>query len=600
MKRWRSKIILLAGVAGLAFAIPAIGQRGAPEELLPPGFGEQPAAPPANDQAPAATEESGAPATTAPPVAAAEPSVAASDAPVIENAAADDLRDLAAQEIAPPIEIPEGSRRPTDVVGPLRSSNWGLGFGAFGNAHGRLLTSLMGRLDAPLPSRWTSILLRRALLSEVPAPRQVNQIDWVAERAWLLLRMGEADSARMLVQAIDVQDYTPRMFTVAVQTALATADPAALCPLIGPGREVSEERFWPLAEAMCAGLSGDASRASQLIDQSRRRMGETIDLLLAEKVVGAGADTRRAVTIQWDGVDSVNSWRFGLASATGLKIPDALMRGAGPHVRAWEARAPMIPLEQRTQAAQAAATIGVFSNAALVETYSLLGDSTDPSEIEQSVAGRLGRAYTARTYDARIDAIRGLWSDEAIGGDRYGRLILTAGAAASVPALPSQADRAADLIASAMSAGFDRQASAWAGVVDGMGDDGDRAWAILAVGAPRPVVDTSAGRVEGFVDRDGGHRGRLLVAALAGLGRLDNPGALGVDPAPRSRWSQMIVAAARNRQAGTVALLAAIGMQTGGWQGVPPQHLYQMLRALRAVGLDYEARMIAAEAMTRS
>jgi hypothetical protein len=40
-------------------------------------------------------------------------------------------------------------------------------------------------------------------------------------------------------------------------------------------------------------------------------------------------------------------------------------------------------------------------------------------------------------------------------------------------------------------------------------------------------------------------------------------------------------------------------MQTGGWQGVPPHHLFQMLRALRLVGLDYEARMIAAEAMTR-
>ena len=602
MKRWRAKLLLTAGIAGLAFALPALGQRAdPPESLLPPGFGEQTPAPTEPQAPPVGTEESGAPAAAVPaPPRSAETSVAASDGPVIENAAVEDLRALAAQHVAPPIEIPDESRRPTNVVGPLKKENWGLGYDAFGGAHGRLLTGLMGRLNAPLPSRWASILLRRALLSQVPAPRQVNEVDWVAERAWLLLRMGEANSARMLVQAIDVDRYTPRMFTVAVQTALATADPAALCPLIAGGKEVSEERFWPLAEAMCAGLGGDATRASQLIDQSRRRLGENIDLLLAEKVVGAGANTRRAVTIQWDGVDSVNSWRFGLAGATGLRLPDALMAGAGAHVRAWEAQAPMIPLEERVKAAQTAATIGVFSNAALVDMYSLIGDTTDPSEIERSVAGRLRRAYSARTYDARVDAIRNLWDDQDIGGDRYGRLILTAAAAAQVPALQSQSERAADLIAAALSAGFDRRASAWAGMVDRQGSAGDRAWALLAVGASRPVVDLSPGRVESFADDDGGHRGKLLVAALAGLGRLEDPAALGVDPTPRSRWAQMITAAARNHQPGTVALLTAVGMQTGGWQGVPPHHLYHMLRALRAVGLDYEARMIAAEAMTRT
>jgi hypothetical protein len=61
----------------------------------------------------------------------------------------------------------------------------------------------------------------------------------------------------------------------------------------------------------------------------------------------------------------------------------------------------------------------------------------------------------------------------------------------------------------------------------------------------------------------------------------------------------MIQAAARSNQPGTVALLAGTGMQTADWRGVPPEHLYQIVAALRRVGLDYEARMIAAEAMSR-
>ena len=595
MKRWRAKALFLTGAALLAFAIPAAGQ----EDVLPPGFGDPGTAPePKEKEAPEvpATPE---PAET--PAGEAPRPVRGADAPIIENSAAEDLEDLAElRDLPPPIEIPDAARRPTAIVGPLTADNWGLGFNAFGDAHGRLLTGLMGRVDAPLPSRWTSMLLRRALLSQVPAPRLVNEVDWVAERAWLLLRMGEADSARALVQAVDVDQFTPRMFTVAVQTALATADPSGLCPLVAPGRAVSDQPFWPMAEAMCAAIAGDASKASQLIDRSRNRLGGgSIDLLLAEKVVGAGTNTRRAVTIEWKDVDSLNTWRFGLASATGLKVPEELMRRTGGHVRAWEARAPMIPLDQRLVSAQAAAALGVFSHANLIEIYGVIGDATDPSEMAGTVADRLRRAYAAGKESDRIGALRSLWDDRELGADRYGRLILTATAARRIAPSEEQADRAADIVASLLSAGLDRDAARWRTVVDGMGGEGDRAWSLLAVGAPRPVVDLDASRIEDFAERDGGHRGRMLVAALAGLGRFDDPGALGVNPSPRSRWSQLIALAAQRRQPGTVALLAAVGMQTGGWRGVPPEHLYHALKALRTVGYEYEARMIAAEAMTR-
>jgi hypothetical protein len=593
MKPLRAKFLFLAGAAALAFAIPAAGQRDkGPESLLPPGFGEPP--PPApKEPAPAtpATPSPPAPATPAP-----RPPIPGTPG-TVEDSALEDLQDLTEQQMPPPIEVPEGSRRPTNPVGPLRADNRGLGLDAFGNANGRFLSGLMGRLNAPLPSRWTSILLRNALLSEAAAPPRVNEVDWIAERAWLLLRMGEADGARMLVQAVDVDRFTPRMFTVAVQTALATADPAALCPLVGPGRKVSDQPVWPLADAMCASLEGDAARASQLIEQARRRSGGGIDMLLAEKVIGAGTNTRRAVTIEWQGVSELNSWRFGLASATGLEIPGELMNRAGPAVWAWQARAPMVPLEQRVAAAERAATLGVFSNASLVEIHSLIADRTDPSEIEGSIGDRLRKAYVARSVADRIEAMRGLWGE---GGDRYGRYILTAAAAARIPPSDDYGNRADDLIGSMMTAGYDRFAAGWGGVADGMdGDDGDRAWSILAVGAPSPVVDLGANRVEAFTDRAGDFRGKMLVAALAGLGRLADPAAYGVSPAPRSRWANLIAAAARADQPGTVALLAGVGMQTPSWRGVPPEHLYHIVRSLRQVGLEYEARMIAAEAMTR-
>ncbi|MDB5693763.1 MAG: hypothetical protein JWO81_2826 [Alphaproteobacteria bacterium] len=618
MKRWRTSLLLLAGGAALAIALPAFGQRDkAPQSILPPGFGdssnvprkapaERPAPPPpAAPTGPSTTQAapaSGAPAApsagaTAPQAATGAPTTVTSDEPAVENPDATDLQDLSQNQRPPAIEIPDSARRPTDIVGPLTPENWGLGRSEFGNANGLFLAALMRRLDAPLPSRWESMLLRRALLSQIPAPSNVNQVDWVAERAWLLLRMGEADAARILVQSVDVDQFTPRMFTVAVQTALATADPAALCPLVTPGRAVSDEPVWPLADAMCAALQGDSARASQLIDQARGQSGAGgIDLLLAEKVIGAGLNTSRAVAIQWDGVDSVNSWRFGMASATGLRIPDTLMSGVGPQVWAWEARAPMIPLDQRVEAAQIAASLGVFSSAALVEMYSALADDTDPSDLEATVGGRLRKAYVG-DYKARVDAMHGLWDEARNPVDRHARLILTATAAARIPPSDAYGDRIADLVASMMTAGLDQPAARWGGIVDGQSDD--RAWSILAVGSARPSVDVGAGRVRTFVKGADSEKGKLLVAALAGLGRLPDPAAYGVNPSPTTRWEAMIEAAARNRQVGTVALLAGIGMQTPSWRGVPPEHLYQIVSALRRVGHEYEARMIAAEAMSR-
>ncbi len=92
---------------------------------------------------------------------------------------------------------------------------------------------------------------------------------------------------------------------------------------------------------------------------------------------------------------------------------------------------------------------------------------------------------------------------------------------------------------------------------------------------------------------------------LAGLGRITPGDATALAEGTgfsldENRWSRALSIAAQNRQPGTVALLAAVGMQTNDWRAVPPAYLYHILAALRAVGREPEARMIAAEALTRT
>jgi len=598
--------ILLAGSAALLVAIPALSQD-RPESLLPPGFGDPKSLPPPVEKATPQPRPQLQPQPEGQPTNTAEPGPAATEngAAAEEGGAVEEVP-LTTSALPRPsnyFTVPAGSARPTDQIGPLEPGNTGLGAEAFGRTNGLLLRALMRRLDAPLPSRWTSILLRRALLSRVPVPAGLQPVDWVAERASLLLNMGEADAARMLVQAVDVELYTPRMIEAASETALATADPAALCPLVAPARSLSDAQVWTLADGMCAALEGESARASAIIDQVRDRNGTSIDLQLAEKVVGAGAETRRAIQVEWEGVSRITPWRFGLASATGVVIPPPLLDGAGPRVQAWLARAPMVPLEQRLAAASTAAALGVFSSNALVEIHSLILDQTDPAEAAETVGARLRTAWVERDAGRRMEALRSLWSESEAVIERRARLILTAGAAARIPVSDALAGDVDNLVASMLSAGHDVAAARWTSVVEQSGQSG-RAWAMLAVGAARPAVSLDAARIQAFVDGDdspGRWRGPMLVAALAGLGRIsaDQAASAGLRADGEDVWTQAIDQAARERAPATVALLAGIGMQTADWSGVPPKYLFHICRALRAVGLDFEARMIAAEAVAR-
>lgn len=606
MKPWRNRLLFFAGAASLAAAIPALGQD-SPESLLPPGFGD-PEPPPREQPKAEPAGEPEAPRPADPADAAAEaPPPRESGVPEVADSAREDLEEQPRVRPTYTLDVPDSLRRPTEIVGVIGPDNWGLGPGAFG-PEGAYLASLMRQLEAPLPSRWTSMLLRRALMSRVAAPATVDPVDWVAERAALLLRMGEADAARSLVQSVDVVAYTPLMIQVALDTALATSDPAALCPLIVPGRALGDQPVWQMADAICAALSGDAARASVAIDAARQRGGASgADLLLAEKVIGAGIDSRRAVSVRWDEVDRLTPWRFGLIGATGAEVPERLVDEAGPRMQAWFARAPMVPVEQRLESAFVAAALGVFSSTALVEMHSLAFEAADQAEAGETAAGRLRTAFVHRDPGERIRALRDLWDDGEGAVQRYGRRILTAGAATRIEPSDERAEDAEALIAAMLSAGLDHEAAEWNDVVSGGGAD-PLAWALLAVADPVPEAAITSAAVETFRDSDDSRddrRTQLLVAGLAGLGRLPAEeasqlaGDLGTPLGREDRWTRALDVAIQARRPGTVALLAAVGMQTGDWARVPPSHLYRIVRALRLAGLEFEARMIAAEALMR-
>lgn len=584
---------LLAGAAAAAIAATALAQE-RPESLLPPGFGQTPPPAPAPTSAETSapsTTRSAAPGTIQ-PLPALPPLVLPSPTPTPSS-----TPDAAALAL---YEMPVFARRSLAHVGPIGAGEGGVAANAFGRADGRYLETLMRRLSAPLPSRWLSIALRRVLASRLDTPAHVNGADFAAERAWLLLRMGESVAGRAVVQSVDASNVTPKLAQVWMQASLANADPAGLCTLAEQPRIAASERGWALARAMCMGMTGD--RAQPLIQGLRRRRVATgVDLQLAQKVIGAGAASRQAITIEWDPVSQLTAWRFGLATATGVTIPDALYPTVGPQVTGWRALAPAIPLADRFAVADRAAAMGVLSSAALVDLVAASRELEEaPAGLAQT-ASDLQDAYVGTDRATRLKAMAALWNGADEPAARYARLVLTARAAGRLTVFDGveQPDR---LVASMLSAGLDRTAMRWQGHVPEGGD----AWAMLLLADP-DRAGAGADALDDYAPTgpNAARKKQLFFAALAGLGRMSqdqvesNAQALDVRIGAADAWTRALDRAAAEGQIGTVLLLAATGMQTEDWSGVPPAALYRIIGAMRAVGLSGEARMIAVEALTR-
>lgn len=607
----RGMVLGCVSLLALAFvSAPVIGQNEAPESLLPPGFND-PAPTPSQSEPPPPAEPGRAapvaPGTAVPLPTTPLPSIAGQDAPTDEELSEElaKLQEELEAQIALTQSLPPSARRSLDLIGPLTQAEGGFAASSLGNIGGLYAQTLVRRTSGRIVSRWASLGLQKLLLSELATPQGLNGVNWAAERAALLLRIGSADGAVRMVQAIDPPAATPRLLNVALDSYVASADPLGMCPLLPFAGESAKGNQWQLIRAMCSGFSGEGSAAREQIDRARRQGAmDRIDVVLAEKIVGASLNGRRAVTVQWDDVDQLTRWRFGLALTAGIEPPEALYARADRNFQAWRARAPMAPLASRVQAADVAAAMGMLSSADMVDLYGATFDDPGTDEPLRDRMALLRTAYVATDAYDRVRAMRALWDRSENAFVRYSAHILTAHAAARVVPSEDLADYADDLIVSMVSAGFDTSAARWRSVAE----EGSLGWAVLAVAVPGRA-QVAASEVSSFFDNDQSNEARksaFLVAGLAGLGRLSSADRdslaedLGIGFGGETRWTRAIAAAAAEGNDGLVTLLVGLGMQGNDWSAMTPRQLYHVVAALRTVGRQAEARMIAAEAVSRA
>jgi hypothetical protein len=621
----------LAGALGAAGWASLAGAQGKPESLLPPGFDDPAPAPtptprpapapaPATGPAPAAGPAGALPApvpgvavdpATLPPL----PSISREDLARLPSI--EELENMSTEELdrllglKPKSDIPAGAQRALTRVGVLAVEEGGLPPMALANQSDKLVRAVLAGTRGPLVSRWGHIMLRRALASRLAAPLGMDPVEFAALRVGVLNGMGEYALTRAVVQDIDSAKWSPALTQEALNAYLASGDITGACPAVRLQGSVREDGEWQMWQAICNAYAGETALAASQLDRALGKgVAPRIDVLLARRFAGAAGRGQRAVQIEWKGVEELNPWRFGLATALGEPVPQPLLDGAlgakgGGYYARSGALLPMLPATQRAAFAGRAAREGILSADAMVDLYSEVYADPGASGDPQAHAAALREAYLATEPSARIAAMQRLWAagDKLGGGDGYGARVMTAYAAARIPAVEAHADAAGDLIAAMLAAGLDANAARWANVVP----EGSLGWALIALSSPNAGA-ASQGAVQSFVgddDSEGSRKSAFLVAGLAGIGRLSADdasslgGDVGVDLARQTRWTRAIARAAEVGNPVLVSLLAGLGMQGASWEQMTPLHLYHITAALTRVGMQAEARMIAAEAVAR-
>ena len=208
---------LLALGSALALSSALVIAQDAPESLLPPGF-DKPRPGPSRSGPPPVTVTkgstgSGGASSVSVPVVQQVPGAATPAAPglpagvriptlqELEKMSPDELDELLG--LKPRSDMPPAARRSLKQVGVLADYEGGLPAKALANQNGALVRAALDGNKGQLVSRWGHILLRRALASRLDAPQGLNPADFAASRAALLVRMGEGEVARAVVQDVD-------------------------------------------------------------------------------------------------------------------------------------------------------------------------------------------------------------------------------------------------------------------------------------------------------------------------------------------------------------------------------------------------------------
>ena len=489
-----------------------------------------------------------------------------------------------------------------EAVGVLNPGQGGLPATLWNGTSAVTVRALLPHIPSSLDSPSLRGLARRLLLSAATPPKGAADGDrpsLTELRVIRLLALGAVDGAVDLASAASAPLRSSGLTEARIQGLLLSGRLDGACAEIGaapPGGEMSKVLI------LCQLASGNAAGTLGLDVQRDAKPADTAFITAAE-VVGGLPPAKGGIASLRD----PSPVQLAALAAAKMPLPADAIDSAGPAALRAIAIAPTTPPELRLAAAERAEAIGVLDSDMLAKLVAATEFKPEESGKPEAVPGARGLALIARSAEIAADpaiaaalVARGL--DQAAARGRYPTAArLLAPMILRIPALPALQPFAPIAARVLLVVGRPDAAIAWLDLAAQTADGAKAAARLWPLARLQGVGDASPVAAATWRQSVEPHRAILAFALLSGLGQrppdgetaslLDARG--GMAPAPAV--SLLLENSIADQAQGAIVLAALASLEAGGFDETDPATLARVLAALKAAGLEPDARRLAVE-----
>lgn len=502
-------------------------------------------------------------------------------------------------------------------VGLLDEGGGGFGIDMWASTTIELLERTLPSLPMGTHSPAMQDLARRLLLSDARAPLgEGTGRNLLAIRIERLVAGGETEAANQLIALAATREGDPALARAEVDGLLLAGDNAGACARIGDAVRDDDDPFWLKGLTFCRALREERATARLAVDLLRE-LGETADEAFFALVRALNGDP----TARVESLVEATPLHLAMMRAANLPIPADAVAGASPAVLRAIAAAPNTVPDVRLDAAQRAAAAGVLPAERVAQIYGGFVFESDAVqsaiEIARYAEGAWSNALLYRLGRERTDAVGRAEVAQAFirrARERGGFVTAARIAASMIAALEPNREldfAIPELVPALLATGDDEAAAKWFARANGA--VATALWPLMQIARGPTAMPLAAGapgawwRALAEIPTDERFaRAALVFTLLEALGHeiaasdwetlFEGRLTVAADiPAP-ALWRGLGTAAAAGAVGETV-VMALLALGEPGPAGANATTLGAVVEALRAVGLEAEARAVALEAV---
>ena len=557
-----------------------------------------------------------------------------------DEAPADGDGGLAREPLADPLPVPtpaaaadpavvilgELAEVDPSVVGLLDESQGGFGVAMWSGSNRARVERLLPRLPMGTLSPAMQDLARRLLLSTAAVPEgKALAPSLLGLRVERLMAGGLIADVNELLRLASASLDDPAFARAEVDGMLLAGDNAGACAKVFNLVQTGAASQWIKTLAFCRALEADRASVSMALALLRDQ-GEAGDEAFFALIGALGGAPEVTISSLIDPAPL----HIAMLRAARKTVPPDAVPGARPAILSAIASVPNATIDTRLEAAERAEGAGALTASALAAIYQGVSfTDVELGDAVQRAAGQTGPRVNALLFQVakvstdsvvRAAALQAAWQIARREGGFGTSARVNLSATRALHPAPAVVWIAGEAARALLAAGDPEMAWGWLDLATGqaaLGDAdaarlADRMWPLLQIADP-----------EGAFMRDPDRASNWWRPLLSGEADEDLDGvalvyvlfdALG-SPVPTQAWDPLFAApltvdgylpspavgrsldeASRSGRVGETVLLALIALGDAGAEGADAATLFDVITALRRIGLGDEARAIALEA----